>query len=118
MGYIYPCHIVTGQKSSCLGNIHSRNIFNTPEEYELSFPLHKIISNRKLLCKDCWAQNICGGCSIKWFYNKENRNFQTEPRKEICSANKKHIEKILLLIAKIRKDKYIWPKLLKLYNEN
>jgi uncharacterized protein len=118
-GEIYPCHINYGKKHLSLGNITSDNIFNSPDKYLSKFPYLKSISKNNKSCDDCWANSICGGCAMRWFYNGETDEYNTLPSNSLCEANKKHIENILLEIIRLRKDKIKWTELLgqiKLYD--
>lgn len=110
-GDIYPCHINTGINNLKIGTIDGMNIINTPSHYSKVFPLYSIIDKKEILCKDCWAQNICGGCTLKWFYDEENKKYNISPKKELCEKNKAYIEKILLIVTSIRKDDNLWKRL-------
>ncbi len=117
-GYIYACHMNTGENHLNLGNISSDNIFNSPGNYKESFPLLFNIHKKEVICKDCWAQNICGGCTIKWFYDEEAKNYLSHPKATLCKSNQEHIEKVLLLIANIRKDSKKWEIFTHYCNKN
>lgn len=108
-GDIYPCHINNGEKNSFLGNINGSNIFNE-SEYKANIPAINLKEND--ICINCWARRICGGCARMWFYDFNKKKYRATPNKELCIANKKHLEKILLLIALCRKDSIIWNRLL------
>lgn len=108
-GDIFPCHMNTGTSGLALGHISGKNIFNSPQVYEPDFPLFFKLHDKAALCGGCWAQNICGGCTMKWFYDKQSGTYNVTPDKEMCEFNRKHIENILLLITRIRKDPEKWP---------
>jgi len=116
-GDIYPCHINTGKEHLRLGNISGRNIFNSPDEYKTEYPLFFNLNNREEICGDCWAQNICGGCTMLWFYDENDENYTTQPNESLCLSNKKFLEDILLLISNIRKNPEKW-KLFQEYINN
>jgi uncharacterized protein len=111
-GEIYPCHMNCGKKHLSLGNIVGDNVFNSQDKYLLPFPYLKKISKIDDPCIDCWANPVCGGCVIRWFYNDKTNEYNSLPDKSLCEANKKHIENILLLIVRLRKDKAKWAGLL------
>ena len=117
-GDIYPCHMNTGKTHLSLGNISEKNIFNSPDEYKAESPLLFNINNRKVICNDCWAQNICGGCTVKWFYDESADNYKMQPNKSLCVSNKKHLEDTLLLIAHIRKNPKKWEFFMQHLNKN
>jgi uncharacterized protein len=111
-GEIYPCHMNNGLKHLNLGTINSDNVFSNREKYLLNFPYLKSISKECEPCLNCWAQVICGGCSIRWFYDKETNTFNSKPNSDLCHSNKKHLEKILLMIVNLKKDKTKWKDFL------
>jgi uncharacterized protein len=119
-GEIYPCHINCGKKHLCLGNVASKNIFNSQKYYLAKFPYLTSISKTEKPCEDCWANPICGGCSMQWFFNNKTNNYEPQPNPTLCETNKKYLETILLLIIRLRKDKERWNKLLeglKMYDD-
>jgi len=111
-GDIYPCHMNIGKKHLSLGTINGNNFFNSREKYIYSFPyLNKIFKIEKP-CINCWANPICGGCAMRWFYNWETNEYNSLPNNLLCETNKRYIEKILLLIVSLRKNKNKWAELL------
>ena len=117
-GEIYPCHMNTGKTHLCLGNISEKNIFNSPNEYKAEHPLLFNINDREAICKDCWAQNICGGCTMKWFYDENLDNYTMQPNESLCLSSKKHLESVLLLIAHIRKNPKKWESFMEYVNRD
>jgi uncharacterized protein len=117
-GDIYPCHMNTGKQHLCLGNISTSNIYNSPNEYKKEFSLVFNINNREILCKDCWAQNICGGCTMRWFYDESLDNYIMKPNTSLCLSNKRYLEKILSLIAHIRTNSQKWESFVEHINNN
>jgi len=111
-GEIYPCHMNNGLKHLSLGNISNENIFNKQNKYLSSFPYLKSVLKVNEPCVSCWANPVCGGCTIRWFYNKKTNEYNFIPDSYLCEVNKKHIENILLLVIRLRKDKTKWAKLL------
>lgn len=107
-GDIYPCHMNTGESSLELGNIVTNNIFNQSENYKNSFPLLFKIQNKEKVCGNCWAQNICGGCTRKWFYDEQSKIYTEKPNEKLCESNKRYMEELLILIASIRKNPKVW----------
>ena len=108
-GDIYPCHILNGTQTVCLGNIKRDNIFNTSETDKIITEKFKLKQN--IECQNCWAQKLCGGCALKKYYNTEKGIF-TEPNTEYCQKYLLYIEKILSIIAIIRKNPLLWSSLL------
>lgn len=117
-GYIYPCHMNNGFKDLELGNIAGDNVFNNKKKYICRFPYLNSILKNDNPCLNCWAQVICGGCSIRWFFDNTTEKYNTFPNAQLCQANKKHIERILLIIVNLKKDKNKWTNLLKLLSRN
>ncbi len=116
-GNIYACHMDNGIEEANMGNIFGKNIFNSPEEYIRKHPLIPLLDNKEKTCGGCWAINICAGCTRKWFFNKKNSRYEVIPNKGLCIQNRKHIERIILLISKIRKDKNLWEEFLDFVNQ-
>jgi len=112
-GEIYPCHMNNGIKHLSLGNIFGKHIFNAQKKFLSKFPYLKSISQTGKPCVDCWANPICGGCPIYWFYDKENEHYNTFPKNSLCESNKKQLEEMLLLVIRLKKDKTKWAELLK-----
>jgi uncharacterized protein len=111
-GELYPCHMNTGVKHLSLGHISGENIFNSLNKFSSNFPYLKSISQTEKPCVDCWANPVCGGCAMYWFYDKDNACYNQFPKQSFCESNKKQIENILLLIARLKKDKTKWAELL------
>lgn len=106
-----------GIEEANMENIFGKNIFNSPEEYIRKHPLIPLLDNKEKTCGGCWAINICAGCTRKWFFNKKNSRYEVIPNKGLCIQNRKHIESIILLISKIRKDKNLWEEFLNFVNQ-
>ena len=113
-GNIYPCHLNTGMEKVSLGNIKSSNIFNSKDEYVCKFPYLKSIRKCNEACRTCWAQSLCGGCTFRWFFDVEKKEYNTLPNSRRCEANKKHIEQILLLVTYLKRNKKKWAEFLEL----
>jgi uncharacterized protein len=109
-GSIYPCHMLNGLNKLNLGNIQGANIFSSPSLYESCCSHFQFKNGDK--CKQCWAQNLCGGCAIQKFYNEETEEFSMNPNTEMCKFTQQHLEQILLMIATIRKNPSIWAALI------
>lgn len=62
------------------------------------------------VCRNCWANNLCGGCSRLWFYKDTDANYSMFPNRELCERNCKHIENILAGIGDMRDDPSKWIK--------
>lgn len=117
-GDIYPCHMNTGNDKVCLGNIQGENAFTNKIKYKNKFPALSAISKTKEPCILCWANPICGGCAIYWFFDEKRDKYMHSPNETLCRANKKHVERILLLIYKLRKNPQKWSELLKILKYN
>lgn len=115
-GEIYPCHILTGQSNISLGNINGNNIFNNFAWFQ-EF-MEDMRKRESIKCKDCWCRNLCCGCILKRFYNKKTQKFREEPNSDFCDFIQKYSEKILLMIAKIRKNPETWSALIQKEREN
>ena len=95
-----------------LGNIASDNIFNSPNKYLSTFPYLTSVLQINEPCTSCWANPVCGGCAMRWFYNGRTDEYNTQPDYSLCETNKKQIENILLQIISLKKDKIKWTELL------
>lgn len=105
-GEIYPCHINTGEEQNSLGNIGGDNIFNNSSFLQQKPSVYTLKDNSK--CNICWANELCGGCARKWFYNEKTKTYQECPDDRLCQINKKRIEQFLIYIGYIRKDPQKW----------
>lgn len=116
-GDMYPCHMKVGEEQNYLGNIQSDNIFNSPDMF-YEIPSDFSLKNNDK-CEHCWAMDLCGGCAVKWFYDVDDKTFKKYPNKELCDFHLNEVEKILIAIGRIRKDKLLWDALLKkIYQKN
>lgn len=119
VGDIYACHMDNGIAEAKLGSIFGKNIFNSPKDYYDKHPLIPLLTDKEKLCGDCWAKNICAGCTRKWFFNSEDSRYYPTPNEDLCIRNQRHIDEIILLIAKIRKNPLLWNELLSIvYHRN
>lgn len=112
-GDVYPCHISTGKEHLSLGSIYSNNIFDDPKYYFDKFPYLNALLKGEMPCIECWANKICGGCAVRWFFDYANDNYRNQPNEILCAKNKKYIERVILEITKIKKDKINWDKFIK-----
>lgn len=114
-GQIFPCHMNTGEERCCLGNISSDNVFTNPDFFLQAHPGIMYGFKNNSICEDCWANNLCGGCSRLWFYNEEESTYTKYPNQNLCKNNCKHIENILAKISDIREDAVLWTRLKNIY---
>jgi len=111
-GYIFPCHMNTGTKNCCLGNIKSQNAYTSPQKFLSNHPgISEGLKNNKF-CNSCWAKNLCGGCTRLWFYNEANANYSLLPNRTICKKNNRHIENILVSIYNLKANPLKWKSFL------
>lgn len=105
-GTIYPCHTISGIDECKLGTINGTNVYNHPELYK---PFdHTVEFRSNDICKKCWMQKLCGGCSLYYFFNHKTNQFETYPNAELCKYTHLYTERMLLIIAYIRKDPELW----------
>lgn len=116
LGEIFPCHMDVGKEGLNLGNIGGINIFNS-DTIKKSFPLFSLLANKRDLCSNCWARNLCEGCPREFFYDEKNKCYQTTPNEDKCKSQREHIEKILLSISHLRQDKNKWHDYVQGINE-
>lgn len=116
LGEIFPCHMDVGKECLNLGNIIGKNIFNSCT-IQKTFPLFSLLANKRNLCPNCWAHNLCEGCPRELFYDEKDKCYQTTPNEDKCKSQKEHIEKILLSISHLRKDKKKWHDYVQGINE-
>jgi len=116
-GAIYPCHMNSGKEHLSFGSIYGDNIFDDRSSYLEAFPFLNNISKQNGDCKSCWAQKLCGGCAIRWFFNTAEDKFNDVPNVKLCERMKKHIERILMEIVTIKKDPIRWKELVDFINE-
>ena len=115
-GEIFPCHMDVGKEGLNLGNIGGINIFNS-DTIKKTFPLFSLLANKRDLCSNCWARNLCEGCPREFFYDEKNKCYQTTPNEDKCKSQREHIEKILLSISHLRQDKNKWHDYVQGINE-
>ena len=85
------------------------NALYKPFDHEIDFR-----SNEK--CEKCWAQRLCGGCTVHRFFNHKINQFEAYPNEDFCKITLLCIEQILLIIASIRKDPQLWSLLIQKMN--
>ena len=113
-GTIYACHTINGIKECELGSIDGYNVYNHPELYK---PFdHEIDFRSNEKCEKCWAQRLCGGCTVHRFFNHKINQFEAYPNEDFCKITLLCIEQILLIIASIRKDPQLWSLLIQKMN--
>jgi uncharacterized protein len=114
-GTIYACHIINGTTGCELGAINGKNVYNHSEEYK---PFdHEIDFRSNDMCKNCWMIKLCGGCSMSYFFNRKTNQFEMYPNEELCKITRLYAERILLLIASIRKDTQLWSLVVQKLND-
>lgn len=108
-GFIYPCHMDVGMHSMNLGHISHENIFCSPD-IQKQFPLHTLINKKDTLCGNCWAQNLCEACPRSVFYNSDRKEYSICHKESKCDQQRDYIDKILLLISKLRNNQPVWDR--------
>lgn len=106
-GDVFPCHMDVGTECLNLGNISGKNIFNS-SDIQKDFPLFNLIHDKKLLCPECWAHNLCQGCSRSLFHNEKTKKYGIIPADDKCIYQKDYIERALIAISRLRKNKKKW----------
>jgi len=109
-GDIFACQMLNGIRECRLGNINGTNVYNSPELYKPFDVDVNFKDNDK--CKLCWAQKLCGGCTVQRFFDDKANRFLSEPDQCACELTLQCIDRMLLTIALIRKDKELWTALL------
>lgn len=105
-GAIYACQMINGIEECRLGNIDGMNIYNSPTLYK---PLDSEVNFKdNEICRKCWAQRLCGGCTVQKFFDNKLNNFAIVPNLDICKTIRLCIERMLLVIAYIYKDAKLW----------
>ena len=94
--------------------IDGYNVYNYPELYKPFDHDIDFRSNEK--CEKCWAQRLCGGCTVHRFFNHKINQFEAYPNEDFCKITLLCIEQILLIIASIRKDPQLWSLLIQKMN--
>lgn len=113
-GDIYPCHMNVGD-----GMLPVSSIWDSGQELQDAIR-HNIAYRLKdnNTCNQCWARNICGGCSRLSFYDPDKKTYRNTPLENHCDDFKKIISKTLLKICEVRKDTSLWSDLLNQVNRN
>lgn len=78
-----------GKEGLNLGNIGGINIFNS-DTIKKSFPLFSLLANKRDLCSNCWARNLCEGCPREFFMMKRTNAI----RQLLMRINVNHKENI------------------------
>lgn len=106
-GGIYPCHMNVGDGMKPVSTIWNKNsslvnIVSNDEAYSLK---------ENETCHQCWAKNICGGCSRLSFYDSERKVYSNTPVDFQCEAFRHIVEHTLLKICEVRVNPDLWEKL-------
>lgn len=115
-GYIYPCHMDVGMHSMNLGHIAHENIFNSPN-IQQQFPLYDVINKKDKLCGDCWAQNLCEACPRSVFYDADKEEYTICHKGAKCDQQRGYIDKVLLLIGKLKNNQPVWARFISELNK-
>lgn len=107
-GQIYPCHMNIGDGIKPVASIWgSINDIDKNLENNTTYSL-----KNNPTCLNCWAKNLCGGCSRIWFFDKIKNTYSDIPNKNKCTEFKRIAEQALLKICEIRTTPTKWQKLL------
>jgi uncharacterized protein len=109
-GEIFVCHLLNGKNKCGLGNITSDNLYNHPEEFKNTIC---DVNKENQVCMQCWCKNLCGGCTVEYFYDKQTESLGNTPNPELCESRHRYVEQILMHVAAIRMDKDLWKLLIK-----
>ena len=107
-GDIFPCHMNSGEEKCSLGNISGSNIYNDKAKFVKMQPGLGNKFKDNSICKKCWSNNICGGCSRLWFFDEEKQVYNIHPNAKLCLSNNRNLEKKLFQIIHLRKDPKKW----------
>lgn len=109
-GKIYPCHIIVGKEHLCIGDVSGENIFTNPDKYDADNIYLKLVNKAIAPCKNCWARNLCSGCSLKGFFDNNTCMFLPHPNSDFCKLQEGFISELILNVAKIKSDPENWEK--------
>lgn len=111
-GDIYPCHMNIGDGMRPVSSIWDPNTkLNYAIQYDKSYSLKD-----NDVCRHCWVNNICGGCSRMSFYNPDTKSYSHLPIESKCDDFRRTVEKSLLKICEVRKDPQLWRELVNRVN--
>lgn len=108
-GELYICHTVNEKKHCNIGSIKGKNLFNNTNDYQ---DIICSLDKNSINCKTCWCRNLCGGCTIDFFYKEVSNALSDIPNHDFCAFYRQYLEQILVLIARIRKNVVLWEHLL------
>ncbi len=107
-GEIYPCHMNAGEKECSLGRIDGSNIYNDKASFTKKQPGLNNKFKDNSVCKKCWSNKICGGCSRLWFFDEERHIYHVYPNEKLCLSNNRYLEDVLFQIIRLRKNPHQW----------
>ncbi|MGA2158234.1 MAG: radical SAM protein [Dehalococcoidia bacterium] len=109
-GKIYPCHIIVGNEHLCIGDTNGENIFTNPDKYYMVNPYLNLVNQAIAPCKNCWARNLCSGCSLKGLFDNNTCMFLPHPKSDFCKLQEGFISELILNVAKIKCNPENWEK--------
>lgn len=107
-GQLFACHLVNEKKGCGLGQIDGKNLFNDTVNYK---ELVRSTYKNNGICKSCWCKNLCGGCTVEFFYDKGLKRLTDTSNKENCNSFKEYVEQVIATVTRIREDKKLWELL-------
>lgn len=116
-GEIYPCHMNASSKKTSLGNIFGENIFSDYDKFIKENSYLKVVQKLEGECGKCWAKNLCAGCSVKKFFNREKEEYTTYPNTLMCEETKEYFRTLISNVSLIQSKPEIWSKFVIKINE-
>lgn len=107
-GDIYPCHMNVGDEMNPVSSIWKNsdvvhNVLENSNEFKLK---------DNPICLNCWAKNLCGGCSRSWYYDSDKHKYTNIPNSMRCDDFRRIVKLAILKIYVIRKNPILWENLL------
>lgn len=115
-GEIYPCHMNASAEKTSLGNIFSENIFNEHEKVMEQNSYLNVVQKREGECGECWARNLCQGCSVKKFFDRDKEEYTSVPDHLMCEQTKEYYKVMIRNVSEIQSKPEVWPEFVKKIN--
>lgn len=115
-GEIFPCHMNAAYEKTNLGSIFDDNIFNQPEKLIKENSYLNVVRKLEGECGNCWVKNLCVGCSVKKFFDKDKEEYRLTPDKLMCNDTKEYFRILIKNVLLTQSKPEVWAKFVEKIN--